>query len=610
VSDLLRLPIDQYQRYRLVADVADRLRRGDRPLSVLDIGGRTGLLCRFLPRDRVVRVDRESSDQRRGLVLGDGARLPFRARSFDLVCAFDTLEHVPPADREAFVRECARVSSAHVVLIGPYASSRVRQAEHRLREFLSHKLDLRHRYLDEHASHGLPSRRTVRGWFEDGGAQVAEVGQGNLQRWLGLMCLELYFEEDPDLRAFAPGFYEFYNGGLYSTDNRAPVYRHALVATLPGARPPDLEGLFAESSAPPELFTALERFSPDLAVFDRAREQWREERRLFERTVAELRADLEGHRRLVPVLQQELEAQRGESSKVSSLRQDELADRDAVLRRAAELDAHSASLRARIAQLEGERESLTHDRGRLQGERDAALSDRDGHRQTLDQLRAERDELRAEREALTLRYGAQLAEAERLRREAAQHAAHLEASLAAERARGAALGGGLDRERLTVLEAQLAAQRAVQEALLRERELLARGQGQAALERDQGREHAAALEQQLRGLREELAAAQAAAAAERQALGDLLEERTRELRRTEAELADLRARLAEHALEPAVTPGPGPEESAAEGAGEVLTPAPPGAAVRRPVGPYPRLAPGAVDLRENRARHRRRGRRD
>jgi len=49
VSDVRELPFDQYQRYRLVADLFGDRGDGGRPLHVLDVGGGTGLLRRFLP---------------------------------------------------------------------------------------------------------------------------------------------------------------------------------------------------------------------------------------------------------------------------------------------------------------------------------------------------------------------------------------------------------------------------------------------------------------------------------------------------------------------------------------------------------------------------------
>ena len=105
MSDPLDLPFDQYQRYRLIADLLELWPRKGRarPLRVLDVGGRTALLRPFLPGAEITLVDVEAS-QESGLVLGTGSALPFQDGAFDVVCAFDTLEHVPPAGRSDFVR--------------------------------------------------------------------------------------------------------------------------------------------------------------------------------------------------------------------------------------------------------------------------------------------------------------------------------------------------------------------------------------------------------------------------------------------------------------------------------------------------------------------------
>ena len=127
MNDLVRVPFDQYQRYRLVADVLGEL-RGAGGLSVLDVGGGSGLLQRFVPDDRVVAVDLEPQPGVGVQVRGDGCRLPFRDGAFDVVCAFDTLEHVAPEQRASFVRECRRAASRWVVLAGPCDSAPVRRA--------------------------------------------------------------------------------------------------------------------------------------------------------------------------------------------------------------------------------------------------------------------------------------------------------------------------------------------------------------------------------------------------------------------------------------------------------------------------------------------------
>lgn len=48
----LRLPFDQYQRYRIVVDAVEVLRREAGPLRILDVGGGEGAILRFLSGDR------------------------------------------------------------------------------------------------------------------------------------------------------------------------------------------------------------------------------------------------------------------------------------------------------------------------------------------------------------------------------------------------------------------------------------------------------------------------------------------------------------------------------------------------------------------------------
>ncbi len=299
-DDVLRLPFDQYQRYRLVADLLERLRGGGGPLSVLDVGGRTALLRRFLERDAITLVDLEKSDVREGMVLGDGARLPFQDGAFDVVCAFDTLEHVPREQRFAFTAECLRVARRWCVLAGPYATPRVARAEELLRRFMQDKLDFRHRYLEEHHEHGLPDRSEIERALAAGGARVASFGQGNLHRWLFMMCVGMLLDRDPALRDLAGDVFAYYNEALYPSDTEEPVYRHVVIAAKDGAELPDRESVFRDADADarsalrdPLWPTAL--MTAELAAFDRERAAWRAERASFEHTVADRERRLAEH---------------------------------------------------------------------------------------------------------------------------------------------------------------------------------------------------------------------------------------------------------------------------------------------------------------------------
>lgn len=93
--------------------LADRLAAG-KP-RILDVGCGTGAVSReFAAFGRVVSLDRSQDALRfaagRGVpcpVVGEAERLPFRASSFDLVLAFDVIEHVE--DDHAMLADLRRV---------------------------------------------------------------------------------------------------------------------------------------------------------------------------------------------------------------------------------------------------------------------------------------------------------------------------------------------------------------------------------------------------------------------------------------------------------------------------------------------------------------------
>ncbi len=291
------LPFDQYQRYRLVADLVGRLQRGNGPLRVLDVGGRTALLRRFLPDHEVVLVDSEPADEA-GLVLGDGSALPFADDTFDVVCALDTLEHVPPDRRRSFVAECVRLARTHVVLAGPFHEQRVVEAEELLQGFLEKRLGVSHRYLREHRSLGLPARDEIERELRSLGAEVRSTGHGRLERWLLCMCLGLYLDHDPALQWLAAGFHRFFNEEIHLTDRGGAVYRHVVVAAFGGARLPADE-LAAEEQPNSLDIGKLVRFAAEMRLLERARESWAEERAGW---VGSQEAWLEDRRQMLEVM--------------------------------------------------------------------------------------------------------------------------------------------------------------------------------------------------------------------------------------------------------------------------------------------------------------------
>ncbi len=422
--DVLELPFDQYQRYRLVSDLIEEVRAPGERLHILDVGGRTALLREFLPDDTVRLVDLEASKES-GLVLGDGSRLPFRSDTFDVVCGFDTLEHVPPQRREAFVAECTRTSKRLVILAGPYRTPEVDEAEELLRGFMQDKLGLVHRYLEEHRGHGLPVRAEVEAHFQGHGARTRSFGHAGLERWLALMCMEMYMDADPGLRPIAARFFRFYNERLYASDHAQPVYRHAIVAALGDAALPEHARL-DPPVAPPGAVAAMTGLTAELLAFDRELDVWKPE---FARLTGELEAlekDLEGHR---------------------SRLADKSADLDEHKQNLADLERTYATSVEQAAQVEG---TLRADLA----EHERSLEEARG---ILETTRAEQAEVLRALEADLAEHQASLAQA---RADQAEYARQAEAQEAELRSEGDALRG-----HVSGLEGQLTETQAGAEAI-------------------------------------------------------------------------------------------------------------------------------------------------
>jgi chromosome segregation ATPase len=569
VSRVYDLPFDQYQRYKLVSTLVDELRGKGESFGILDVGGRTALLRPFLKQDRITLVDLEPSAEP-GLVLGDGAALPFRDKSFDLVCAFDTLEHVPPRQRARFVRECARVARRWVVLAGPYQSEEVEEAEQLLQRFLKDKLGVRHRYLEEHRNHGLPDREATEAQLAKLGARVVSLGHGNVQRWLSLISLSMYMDHTPALQAQAVRLQRFYNRGLFAADVEPPVYRHAVVAALDGAPLPRPRPAPEPARAPAK---ELVHFAQELAAFDARRDGFEAECERLQSVIGGLQADLEGHKRsMAEALARRDEAQRVVRDLAGDLEGHKRSLEEESARRA----ESEAVIRTLRADLEGHRRSLVETRAQ-HAEAEAVIrtlqEDLDGHRGSLGELRAQR----AESEQAIAALRADLAGHQDTLQQLSQSVARYEGLLGEHREviaeREAELGrhgrvldelranlAALDAEQAKVLdlrahergefeavrtelEREIAAQQQLRSEL--ERELSSRAEHARQLEQLMAREQQGFAEEQAR-LRQDREAATRAWEQERTEFLAIVAAREAEIARHADVLRDLRAELEQH----------------------------------------------------------------
>jgi hypothetical protein len=267
-SDLLTLPFDQFQRYAAVVEVADSLRAylSQPQLNVLDVGGfhRTRdcqarlPLVQFLPSDLTVATDLAESVLP-NYVRASGAVLPFGSEVFELVVSCDTLEHVPPSSRSAFVHELLRVASHCVVLIFPFESEHNQRAERILRDYLA-GYDCTHGPLEEHFELGLPTVGDLRTMMGERGLAAVEFADGYLPNWLAMMMVQLTPETS---LAFLAQLNRFYNRHFSADDRREPAYRRVFVIAKPGHEEL-LPTVSRAAGSRPEAGFPRPDFAPDL----------------------------------------------------------------------------------------------------------------------------------------------------------------------------------------------------------------------------------------------------------------------------------------------------------------------------------------------------------
>jgi Methyltransferase domain len=148
----LSMPYDLYERHTVVSQLLQQTMPPDANALVLDVGGRTGLLDRFLPYQTIT-VNPDGT----GLILGDGLKLPFAANSFAAVVNIDTLEHLPAEIRLPFIEECLRVSQKQLIIAAPYGSDGHIQLEKELNKLHQKIVGRPHQYLSEHVAYKLPN---------------------------------------------------------------------------------------------------------------------------------------------------------------------------------------------------------------------------------------------------------------------------------------------------------------------------------------------------------------------------------------------------------------------------------------------------------------------
>jgi hypothetical protein len=234
----LDVPFDQYQRYRVTADLARATAAEGAAPRVLDVGGHHSdfwgrarrPIADFLPECTTVTLD-VAPNPLRGYVRGRGDALPFAASSFDLVCSVDVLEHVPPAARTRLVDELRRVTSRAIILAAPFRSPLLERAETFVSEFIRRTCGYTQGQLREHRELGWPDLIATWRDLEREGWSVRVFPYGNLWRWILMMIDKHAVSALSGSRGLQSRLDRHYNETWFAHDRALPAYRHFLVAS-------------------------------------------------------------------------------------------------------------------------------------------------------------------------------------------------------------------------------------------------------------------------------------------------------------------------------------------------------------------------------------------
>ena len=130
--------------------------------SVLDVGSR-GRGIGLLFKGRFVGLDPGFAGTRHRQMIpvaGSVLHLPFRNGSFDVVVCSDVIEHLPPGDRPAAIRELVRVARLGVIVGFPFGEG-AEQSDHYISRLYEGRGKPIPGWLKDHLDYGPVDERAV-----------------------------------------------------------------------------------------------------------------------------------------------------------------------------------------------------------------------------------------------------------------------------------------------------------------------------------------------------------------------------------------------------------------------------------------------------------------
>lgn len=228
---------DGYSRFFVILNTLERLYKGSsRTVRILDVGGCSPFLGELL-RQSPLKTDLTILDilpKPEGLkvnyIQGDATKNDLSENSYDVVVSTDTLEHILPKGKDAFVRACVRLAKDACIIAAPFDTQAVHEAEIMVNDFNKKLFGVGQDWLEEHFEHKKPGLKATKKILDDLGVMYTDFGTNNLYSWLFSSHMNLIEAKIGVSAVRARSIREHYNHILASSPEfTGPTYRHFFV---------------------------------------------------------------------------------------------------------------------------------------------------------------------------------------------------------------------------------------------------------------------------------------------------------------------------------------------------------------------------------------------
>ena len=226
----MKVPFDQYQRYKHTSEIIDVIRESDQTFTILEVGANEHKnLEKFLALDKITYLDIVVPDQLKNdpaYIEGDATAMPFESNRFDFVIALDVFEHIPEDKRTDFLNELYRVSQKGVILAAPFNTPKVAETEQRANLYFKTLYGYDYPWLEEHKVNGLPDIDKTIDFFERENWSYINFSHGSLDIWERMTKLHFLGAGRTSLHEYRFTIDDYYNTFLYPKDYDKPSYRN------------------------------------------------------------------------------------------------------------------------------------------------------------------------------------------------------------------------------------------------------------------------------------------------------------------------------------------------------------------------------------------------